>query len=540
MNRSDLMRMTKTVSLLLAVAALGACWEDDRDYLWERERQVLGPIPLKDGVAYVDSGLDRVVSLDLSEEAPRLSVALIGRRAIYATPTPAKDKLLVITRGEEAVVEGQIDQDPALWVVDIANPGAPVQSYSIGSPFDRLAIADDASLAVAYFSGTGPDSDGFFRNPNELAFIDLAQPESDTNPLLKTVRSFGAVPDGIVLSPPMTIPGAEDDTPRIFAFVLAPNNLTVVDATNPERNEVSIRLDIDDEPVRPREIVFAPNTATAYLRSDNARDVLEIIITPEPPATASAEENDYRPVLAELGAGGGPSDIAVYDDATGHRFVLAATPNTGEIVVIDADTAQFRTVATSDPIDRILLFPNGGGAVPQKAVMASVGARLPRLHVLELGLITDELVQIDLDAIDLEEPVLDIVPVPGREMAMIIHDDNRTVLGLLDMAFGSVSPLQGIGKLDVYAFTPDGTHLVGATNGVETVGYLELDNLHPSDMRLDDVPSRVFALDNGRIFVDHADPLGRATIIPYAGADRDESLVMSGFLLEGYLDVEGN
>ena len=34
------------------------------------------------------------------------------------------------------------------------------------------------------------------------------------------------------------------------------------------------------------------------------------------------------------------SNIAVYDDAAGKRFILAATPNTKEIVVIDADTAQ--------------------------------------------------------------------------------------------------------------------------------------------------------------------------------------------------------
>ena len=524
--------------LVAAAACASACWEDDRDALWARERLLIGPIPLKDGVAYVDSGLDRVVSLDLGEARPRIDRFAIGRRAIYATPTPARDKLLVITRGEEAVVQGQIDQDPMLWVVDVANPQAPVQSYPIGSPFDRLAIADDASLVVAYFSGTGPDSEGFFRNPNELAVVDLSRPAGEQNPTLKTVRSFGAVPDGVVLSPPMSIPGAEDPSPRIFAFVLAPNNLTVIDASNPGRDEVSIRLDLDDEAVRPREMVFAPNTATAYLRSDNARDVLEIIITYEAPQTADVTENDYRPVLAELGAGGGPSDIAVYDDAAGRRFVLAATPNTGQVVVIDADTAQFRTISTSDPIDRILLFPSGEDAAPQQAVMASVGARLSRLHVLDLGRITDELVQLDLDPIELDQPVLDVVQGPGRDLAMVVHDDDRTVLGLLDMSFGSVSPLQGVGRLDTYAFTPDGRYLVGATSGVERVGYLELDNLHPSDMRLDDLPARVFALANGRVVVDHGDPLGRVTIIPSAGADRADALVLSGFLLEGYLDAE--
>ena len=50
------------------------------------------------------------------------------------------------------------------------------------------------------------------------------------------------------------------------------------------------------------------------------------------------------------------TDIAVYDNAAGRRTVIAATPNTGQIVVIDADTAQFRTVPITDPVDRIVLF----------------------------------------------------------------------------------------------------------------------------------------------------------------------------------------
>ena len=46
---------------LLFVLALSACeWTDDRPIVWDRSRQVLGPIQLKNQVAYVDSALDRV------------------------------------------------------------------------------------------------------------------------------------------------------------------------------------------------------------------------------------------------------------------------------------------------------------------------------------------------------------------------------------------------------------------------------------------------------------------------------------------------
>lgn len=534
------MYLAKNHPLLLAslVAALGAAACDDRSVSWERERSVIGPIPLKTQVAYVDSARDVVISIDTAEDRPRVSSYAIGRRAIFATTTPDREHLAVVTRGEEAVLEGQRDEDPHLWIIDVSDPGSVPVSYPVGSPFDRLAVSGDGSVAVAYFSDAGPDSEGFFRNPNEMAVIDLRRPADETNPVLKTVRSFGSVPDGVVLSPPMIIPGAEDSTPRVFAFVLALNNVTILDATYPTRREVSIRLGQSGPAVRPREVVFAPNTATAYLRSDFASDVLEILINAEPPSGDVPDQNDYRPALAELGAGGGPADIAVYDDPQARRFVLAATPNTREVVIIDADTAQFSTVSTPDPIDRVILFPNDPDVVPRYALLASIGSRLPRVHVLSLDGITDELVRADLRTIELELPVLDVLPVPGRELGMIVHDDERTVLGLLDVLVGSVSPVQGVGKLDSYAFSPDGLYLVGATDEVSRVGFLELDNLHPTDMRLDDLPTSVFSLANGAVFIDHGDPYGRATVLASPDAKRADSHVLTGFLLAGILDQE--
>ena len=531
------MRITNLI--LLATLATSACvwdWEDDRSIKWDRERAILGPIAMKTNVAYIDSGLDRVTLLDLSEDTTRITTKSIGRRALHAVPSNDRHKLFVITRGEEAIHKGEIDQPPKFWVIDTENREAPPVAYEIGSPFDRVAVSPDNSIAIAYFSAAGPDGAGFFRNPNELAVIDLTKAPSANNPTLKTIRSFGSVPEGISLSPPMVVPGTGGA--RTFAFILSSNNLTVLDVTNADRREISIRLDLGGAPVVPKEVVFAPNSASAYVRSDNARDALQVILEQATPAMVGA--NDYRPVLAELGAGGGPTDIAVYDDASGKRFVLAATPNTKEIVVIDADTAQFRSVPVSDPIDRILLFPSDadGAGVPTKALFASIGAKLKRVQVLDLVNITDPLAQVGLRPIALDQPVRDVVPVPGRELAMLVHDDNRTVLGLLDMDTESTSPMLGLGKLDSYDFSPDGTHLIGATPSISRVGFIALDNLHPTDFRLDDPPTRVLSTQNGKIFVDHGDPLGHATIIPSTEAARGDAKVLAGFLTINLLDSE--
>jgi hypothetical protein len=521
--------------LLLWLLSLPACWDDARPIAWDRARTVLGPIPLKTQVAYVDSALDRVTFVDLGGDAPVIATTQVGRNAIYAVPSADRHRMFVITRGEEAVHAGEIDQPPLFWNLDPANPGAPPAAYAIGSPFDRVAVSADGNLAIAYFSAAGPDDTGFFRNPNELAVIDLSQPPGDTNPVLKTIRSFGSVPVGISLSPPMVVPGAADAAPRTFAFVLSDNNLTVLDASHPDRDDISIRLDLGGLPVTPKQVVFALDTATAYVRSDNASDVLQILLEPD---QTTAGGNDFRPLLAQLGAGGGPTDIAVYDDPNGTRYLLAATPNTGAVVVIEADTGNFRAVPVADPIDRILLFPSGDGVTPHQALLASIGAELDTLHVLDLTHIEDPLVQPSVQDITLDQPVRDVVPVPDRDLAMIVHDSDRTVLGLLDMSTASTSPLLGVGKLDSYDFTPDGSHLIGATAGIARLGFVALDNLHPTDFRLDDPPVTVLATENGKIFVDHGDPLGHATIIPSATATRDDATVLTGFLTADLLDKE--
>jgi len=519
--------------LLVALVACAA----ERPPALDRERILLGPIPLKRQLAWIDSALDRVVAIDAGSETPRVNAWRIGRRPVFAAPTPSGDRILVVTRGEEALARGQVDEDPILWSVDVTAPGSKPVAYEVSSPFDRIAVSTDSGIAVAYFSEAGPDAEGFFRNPNELAFIDLNQPPGPTNPVMKTIRSFGSSPSGIILSPRMAIPNAPDASDRIFAFILARNVVTVIDASHPERDEVSIRLDGAGANVLPREMVFAPNTATAYMRSDGARDVLEVVLIADPPGSEAPTENDYRPVLAELGAGGAPSDIAVFDNANGVRYVLAATPATRELVIIDADTAQFRKVSTPDPIDRIVLFP-GGDAPATTAVLAQIGAGMPRVHSLSVANVADPLARLDLETIEVGEPVRDLSPVPGRDLAMMVHDDNRTVLGMLDVAYGSVSPLQGIGRLDTYAFTPDGAFLVGTTNGIPRLGLLELSNLHPTDLRLDYEPRQVYALANGALIVDHGDPFGRATVVPNTASERRDARVLSGFLLANILDQE--
>src|SRR5665811_921533 len=103
---------------LLLLTLLVGCWDDTRPVGWSRTRTVLGPIPLKTQVACIECALDRVTLLDLANDQPAITTAQIGRNAEYAVPSPDRHRLFVITRGEEAIHAGEIDQAPLMWVLD--------------------------------------------------------------------------------------------------------------------------------------------------------------------------------------------------------------------------------------------------------------------------------------------------------------------------------------------------------------------------------------------------------------------------------------
>src|SRR5262245_42924100 len=129
------MRLAPLAPLLVAIGCTA-----NRSPAFDRARTVLGPVPLKDRIAWVDTALDRVVALDLTGDTPRVEAIPIGRNAVYATPSADRDHLLVITRGEEALARGREDEPPRLWDVDLAHPAADPVAYQVDSPFDRIAV----------------------------------------------------------------------------------------------------------------------------------------------------------------------------------------------------------------------------------------------------------------------------------------------------------------------------------------------------------------------------------------------------------------
>ena len=525
----------RTPHRLLATALVVLGCGGGRPDVWDRPREVYGPVPLKDAVAYVDTAREVVVMARVGTGTPELDEIPVGHRPRFAQPTPDGQRLIVLTRGLEARRQGERDEPPGLYVIDVLDPAAPPVRFDLEAPFDRLAVTRDGRHVVAHFGPYAGTDQDFFRNPNELAVLDLDAPPGDDNPTFRTIRSFSTAPTGVVLSPPMVVPGDPDGTPRVFAFVLAPGTVTMLDVTRPKLREVSLRLTTTGETVAAEELVFAPQAGAAFIRASGARDVLAVQLSYEAPRADIPDDNDVRPSLAELGAGGRPADLAVFDGVDGVRRVVVATPGLSEVALIDTETAEVVRVPVPDPVDRILLVPEDA---PRVAVFASLSTRAPRLHVLPLDQLTGSLFPARVETIPVGAPIFDAVAVPGRDGILLVHDDARTVLGMLDVPTGTVAPIEGLGRLDAWTFTANGSHLAGASLGIQRIGFLGLDDLHPTDLRLDAAPRAILALASGGIWIDHGDRLGMATWLPSVEATRADAVVYEGFLAEGLFDVE--
>ena len=387
----------------LALATTACGWDDDRPIVWERERTVLGPIPLKTQVAYVDSALDRVTLLDLADDhAADLDRGDRPQRdpggAEPRSPPAVRDHA---RRGGDPRTARSIRRRCSGSSTPRARRPSRSRTRSARRSIGSRSSPDNTHRGRVLL-GRRARRGGLLPQP-ERARGDRPhpaarrrQPDAQDHPLVRLgARGHRAVAaDGrarrrhrgaahVRVHPVVEQPDrARRHPPR------APRDHDPPRSRRPGRGPARDRV----RAATPRARTCAATTRATCSRSCSSG--IE-------PTTEGG--NDYRPQLAELGAGGGPTDIAVYDDATGRRYILAATPNTGEIVVIDADTAQFRSVPLADPIDRILLFPTGGDAPPTRRCSPRSAPSCTRVHVLDLEHINDPLTQASIRTIALDQ-----------------------------------------------------------------------------------------------------------------------------------------
>lgn len=545
------------VAAAALVLALGLASCGDREEIFQRQRDILGPVALAGHLAYVDAALEDLVTIEaVAQPGGRFDFNVVrqplGRRPVLLAASADRSRVLVVTHGTSGG-SGFEEEEERLYVLDPSGNedagGENAKIYRLRSPFDALALSDDGRWAIAHFLGTDAV------NPNEMAVAALDQDPSETNPVLLPLRTYGSRPLGVRYLADLTI----GDRDRQLAVVFSERYLTFVDLEHLERRVTTVFLSARDsaETVIPADAVVAPGDATdpegatpyVFLRAPGIAAVyaLNLKDNAEP---AEEDQNDFTPSVNEIPIPAPPDDFAVFDGADGKSLLAVhGRGRTPGITVVDPRTTTTWTVALDAPAIDVRLFtgvPTRDG-IRQVALLCDQGnAYENRASFLVLDGIEERLRR-NLETIDLGAPVMNVIPTGDPLRVLLVHNAVTGSLSILDIADRTMTRLGVSVSSGVLATHPEGRSFFFASPEPNKISTLELETGHAEEIRLDAAPMSLYALPGFRdgartrgraLVVDHGWASGYLTVLPLDAPDRDAASSLQGFFAEGMLDVD--
>ena len=550
MNIQYIVRSCITFSALNILALSAGCGKPNP--VWTQSLAVLTPVAVTDGLVYVQPARSRAAIVDFSATTLQVRHAAVGPNAILAQKRPGAAEVLVLSQGERGA-PGVAPVAATVTVLDVSPSHLnPPKVYAVGSPFNAMAVTPDGRYAVIHFQPTETLGQLLF-NPNEIAVIDLtrapsaatpANPLTD-NPVRRTVRSFGGIPNRVVFAPPTIIAGSE----RRLAIVLSDAYITVLDLTQPDHIETTVRLTLPEDArgIAPEQVLFDfdADRRTIYLRASLSNDIYVVRLAEEAAVMGS---NDFRVSINQLAAGRSPSDLALFGEGASRRLLVVSS-GSREVRVVDTTSNAITTLALDAPVRRALLF-NGpsprDNMVSQRALLysdaGSDGAQ--SVSFIDLTAIEQRGAQ-NIETVQLGRPIRLALPLPERNTVLFEHSVTSAQgrLSLLDLHRRSTAPILAEVSLDRARFSSDRRLLWVAPQGIERVGFIDLNNFHPGEIRLDAAVTDVLPLPvemggRDRVVALHPDASGYVTLIDGTTPSRETALSSRGFLLTDALSGE--
>ncbi len=537
MNIQLKLRSTATgiLGLLALTTAAASCGPPNP--AWTQSLATLAPVAIANGLVFVEPARARAALLDLSMGTARVRHVAVGPNAIDVQKRPLAAEVLVLSQGERGS-PGVAPVPATVTVFGVGPDNASVRRvYSVGSPFNAMALTPDGKYAVIHFQPTESLQQLLF-NPNEIALIDLTREPGPTNPIARTVRSFGGIPNSVIFAPPTTIAGSD----RSLAIVLSDAYITVLDLTVPEHQETTVRLTLpeDGRAVAPQQVLFDFDAThrSLFMRADRSNDVYVVRINDEPSVMGS---NDFRVTINQLAAGRLPSDLALFGEGPDRRLLVVSS-GSREVRVVDTTSNAITTLALDAPVRRALLFngPSPRDAnVGQRALLYSDSAAdsAQAVSFVDLSAIEQRGAQ-NIETVQLGRPIRVALPLPERNTILFEHTvaTAQGRLSLLDLHRRSTSPILAEVSLDRARFSSERSLLWVAPQSIARVGFVDLRNFHPGELRLDAVATDVLPLPlgpDGRdlVVAIHPDYGGYITLIDGTMPARTTALSVRGFLL---------
>jgi hypothetical protein len=483
--RRSLARLT-TATLLAAL--LPGC--GDRDAVWTNAPTPVIAHGLSGSAAFVDVDAERVLLTPVEQDLTVSPVSVPMRRG-YATSqtTPDGSALLVLARGD-VPREKPDDHRPGLAMIDGGNTPHLLRTYDISDPLSGLAIDPEGRFAVIYPSAA--DS-SFVANPNELAIVDLAKPAGLANPTSLTLRSFGGRPEALIFTPTLDLPGAA----RRLLVVLTDRDVGLIDLSEPEKGDVTVRLSSTGDRVTPLQVAVSDGDPA---RNDDARLAIRlagdpsVILVDLLASTKSDSIHDFKPTPNVVLASGPPSDVAFVNTDGGLRLA-ALVPSKQSLSLIDPSTGVSKDIALGAPYEHLSLVTGVvGGSAAGADVALLWSASSPFISFVALGSTAGKPYK-SVERLELEQPVARVidVPAPNDRLKILAAADGRAFF-VLDLIARTASPIVSSTYGVDLSVSSDGQRSWLLAPGGFDLAALALANLHPQNFTLSSPVQQAFEI----------------------------------------------
>ena len=523
--------------VLLGVTVLAAC---HRPEVWGTPPpSTLSAYGLKSAAIVLDDPTHRAVAL-VAHADQRIDeiVMPIGHSFLSAAVSPDQAHLFLLSAGD---VPRQSDQDqyPSLTLIDGTTPAVQSTRYDMAEPLGNLAVDPEGHWAAAFAGGGTPTS--FVQNPNEIVLFDLTQPPGPTNPLSRTIRSFGGAPVRLTFTPEVKLPNG----PRRLLIIETDRDVTLLDldhaADTPPRPEITVRLTngSDTRVLAPAGVVVDPGDAASNtnarvaVRTSNDPNVITLQLGPADPGAP----NDFSPVINLTDVGDVPSDFAFVHTDGGLR-VAALVPSLTSAVLVEPDTSVTETVAFPAPYSQLSIVTGVTGGVngTDVALLWNAAGSSAGVAFWTLGVTAGQPYR-SVEVLGISEDVHDVLDVPAPNTALkLLRTTTGSSFYVLDLGKRTAAPLETLGAASLVV-SPDGARIWAFVPHSSELAELDLGTLNPVPLFVDRPIDAVIDLardDGGRALIAlHGTGNVGATVFDGLAPDTATARSYSGLLLEG-------
>jgi hypothetical protein len=540
---STFLRTRLAILASLALVSTSAFGCGGRDSVWDTQPpsppQVVG---LNSAVALVDDPTHRVVMLVGKEDQQLDRVPFsVGHTVVKSEASPDKSRLFVLSAGDYPR-RSERDERPSVTVIEGTPGDLSARRFTLSSPLSGLSVDPRGKWAALYAGGSTKTV--FVENPNELVLIDLEAPPGPTNPVTRTIRSFGGRPQRVTFSPTLSLPGG----PRRLLVVETEQDLAIVDLdhardTEP-REEITIPLTsgTGGHTLKPAGVVFddgdpgRDDDSRIGLRIENDTNVVTIDLAAATPKTPPAP-NDFEARLNMTDVGGIASDIAFVRTDGGIRLA-ALVPSIGSAVLIEPETSVTTPVKLPRNYQRLSLITDvvGTGTGTDVALLWNATESSSGVAFWALGKTAGQPYR-SVEVVSLGGPVTAVndIPKPRPELK-VLEISGGGAFYVLNLSTRTAAPLLTNASAAL-SVSPDGERVWAFQSGSTQLASIDLRNIHPVPMVTDRPISSVFDIarpDGGRALVAvHGKGNIGATVLDARNPDTASARLYSALLLEG-------